>query len=145
MDLNELLKIGASLIESNSDDATTGLDIDRIVSAMQKILTNQDGNIDLASILTKLSGNGLGEIVGSWLGAGENKAIDPNRIADLLGEEKVQTFAQELGVSEESARVALADALPPVVDRATSGEGSILDEMMGSSGNPMEMLGKMFR
>jgi uncharacterized protein YidB (DUF937 family) len=145
MDLNELFKIGATLIEGNSDDATTGLDIEQIVSAMQKILTNQDGNIDLASILTKLSGNGLGEIVGSWLGAGENKAIDPNRIVDLLGEEKVQTFAQELGVSEESARVALADALPPVVDRATSGEGSILDEMMGGSGNPMEMLGKMFR
>ena len=145
MDLNELFKIGATLIEGNSDDATTGLDIEQIVSAMQKILTNQDGNIDLASILTKLSGNGLGEIVGSWLGAGENKAIDPNRIADLLGEEKVQTFAQELGVSEESARVALADALPPVVDRATSGEGSILDEMKGGSGNPMEMLGKMFR
>jgi uncharacterized protein YidB (DUF937 family) len=145
MDLNELFKIGATLIEGNSDDATTGLDIEQIVSAMQKILTNQDGNIDLASILTKLSGNGLGEIVGSWLGAGENKAIDPNRIVDLLGEEKVQTFAQELGVSEESARVALADALPPIVDRATSGEGSILDEMMGGSGNPMEMLGKMFR
>jgi len=145
MDLNELLKIGASLIESNSDDATTGLDIDKIVAAMQKILMNRDGNIDLASILTKLSGNGLGEIVGSWLGNGENKAIDPERIADLLGEEKVQAFAQELGVSEESARLALADALPPVVDRATSGESSILDEMMGGAGNPMEMLGKMFR
>ena len=143
--MNDLLKIGASLIEGNSDDATTGLDIDRIVTAMRKILVNQDGNMDLASILTRLSGNGLGEIVGSWLGNGENKAIDPDRIADLLGEEKVQAFAQELGVNEESAKLALADALPPVVDRATSGEGSILDEMMGGSGNPMEMLGKMFR
>jgi uncharacterized protein YidB (DUF937 family) len=145
MDLNELFKIGATLIEGNSDDATTGLDIEQIVSAMQKILTNQDGNIDLASILTKLSGNGLGEIVGSWLGTGENKVIDPSRIADLLGEEKVQVFARELGVSEESAKLALADALPSVVDRATSGESSILDEMMGGAGNPMEMLGKMFR
>jgi len=145
MDLNKLLKIGASLIQNNSDDATTGLDIDKIAGAMQKILINQDGNIDLASILTKLSGNGLGEIVGSWLGNGENKAIDPDRVADLLGDEKVQAFALELGVSEESAKVALADALPPVVDKATAGEGSILDEMMGGSGNPMEMLGKMFR
>jgi len=145
MDLNELFKIGAVLIQSNSDDTTTGLDIDKITNAMQKILINQDGNIDLASILTKLSGNGLGEIVGSWLGNGENKAIEPDRVADLLGEEKVQAFARELGVSEESAKLALADALPPVVDKATSGEGSILDQMMSGSGNPMEMLGKMFR
>ncbi len=145
MDLNELFKIGATLIEGNSDDATTGLDIDKIVVAMQKILMNQDGNIDLASMLTRLSRNGLGEIVGSWLGNGENKAIDPEKVVDLLGEEKVQAFAQALGVSEESAKLALADALPPVVDRATSDEGSILNEMMSGSGNPMEMLGKMFR
>ncbi|BAF72798.1 YidB family protein [Sulfurovum sp. NBC37-1] len=145
MDMNELFKMGASLIEGNSDDATTGLDLENITTALSKILTHGDGNIDLASILTKLSSNGLGEIVGSWLGNGENKAIDPEKVPDLLGEERVSTFAQELGVGEESAKKALADALPQVIDRVTSGENNIVDQMMGGSGNPMDMLSKMFR
>lgn len=144
MELKELLKLGASLIEGNSDVATSGLDIEKIANALQKILTHEDGSIDLASILTKLSGNGLGAIVGSWLGAGDNMAIDPNSISDLLGEDRVRLFAQELEIEEESAKRALADALPEVVDRATSGENNIVDQMMSGGGNPMEMLSKMF-
>ena len=145
MDLNKLFKMGASLIEGNSDDATTGLDLEQVANALNKVLTHEDGNIDLSSILTKLSSNGLGEIVGSWLGNGENKTIDPEKISDLLGEERVSTFAKEIGVEEESAKRALADALPQVIDQVTSGENSIIDKMMGGSGSPMEMLSKMFR
>jgi len=42
----------------------------------------------------------------------------------------------------------LADALPQVVDQATSGEGTIMDEMLAQVGGPqgaMDMLSKMFR
>ena len=57
-------------------------------------------------------------------------------------------IASELGISQESAANALAETVPQVVDQATAGEGTIMDEMLSNAGGPngaMEMLGKMFR
>ncbi len=144
----DLLKMGASMIEGNSDHTTTGLDIGDISNALSKLLGNGEGGLDLGALVGGLSQNGLGEIVGSWLGNGENKSISVEQITNLLGSDKVSEFASSLGLSEESAKGALADALPQVVDQATSGEGGIVDEMLSQVGGPkgaMDMLGKMFR
>ena len=150
MDLTELLKMGASVIQGNSDDATTGLDVDAISNALGGLLGGgADGGIDLSSIVTSMTqGEGLSEIVGSWLGNGENMPISLDSITDLLGSDKISEFASSLGLSEESAKGALADALPNVVDQATSGGDSILDTMLdqvGGAEGAMNMLGKMFR
>ena len=148
MEIMDLLKMGASMIEGNSDDATTGLDINEIANALNGLVGNGDGGLNLVTFVSGLSENGLGEIVGSWLGNGENKAISIEQITTLLGSDKVATFASQLGLSEESAAGALAEVVPEVVDKATSGEGSIMDEMLSNIGGPqgaMEMLGKMFR
>ena len=148
MDLMSLLKVGAGVIQGNSDESTSGLDVGDITSALGGLLSNREGGLDLASLMSGLSGNGLSDIVGSWLGNGENSAISTDQIGDLLGVDKVTEFASKLGISEESAKGALADMLPSVVDKATSGEGSIVDDMLsqvGGAGNAMDMLGKMFR
>jgi len=149
MDMTDLLKMGASLIQGNSDDATTGLDTDAISNALGNLLGGgEDGGLDLSQLVSGLSENGLGSIVGSWLGSGENEAISIDSISDLLGSDKISEFASNLGISEESAKGALADALPNVIDGATSGEGSIIEDMLSSVGGvdgAMNMLGKMFR
>ena len=147
MDLMDLLKVGGSLIQGNSDDATTGLDVGDIAGALGGLLGNSEGGLDLSSLVSGLSSNGLGEIVGSWLGNGENASISPDQITDLLGSDKISEFASSLGLSVDSAKNALADALPQVVDQATSGEGGILDDMLANVGGAegaMGMLGKMF-
>ena len=148
MELMDLLKVGGQLIQGNSDDATTGLDVGDIANALSGLISNGEGGLDLASLVGGLSQNGLGEIVGSWLGNGENKSISVDQITDLLGSDKISEFASNLGLSEESAKGALVDALPQVVDQATAGEGGIMDEMLAQVGGPagaMDMLGKMFR
>jgi uncharacterized protein YidB (DUF937 family) len=66
------------------------------------------------------------------------------QLGALLGSEKISQFAEQLGLSSESAAQALADALPQVVDQATSDGGDIVSQMLGGLGNPMDMLGKMF-
>jgi len=147
MELMDLLKMGASMIQGNSDDATTELDTDTLANALGGLLGNSEGGLDLGALVGGLSQNGLGEIVGSWLGNGENASISMDQITDLLGSDKISEFASSLGLSEESAKGALADALPQVVDQATSGEGGIMDEMLAQVGGPkgaMDMLGKMF-
>ena len=148
MELMDLLKMGASMIQGNSDDATTGIDTDTITDALSGLIGNGEGGLDLGALVGGLSQNGLGEIVGSWLGNGENASISMDQITDLLGSDKISEFASSLGISEESAKGALADSLPQVVDQATAGEGGIMDEMLaqvGGAGGAMDMLGKMFR
>ncbi|MBU1668408.1 DUF937 domain-containing protein [bacterium] len=147
MDLTDLLKIGAGMIQGNADDTTTGLDTDLITGALGSLLGGENG-LDLGALVSGLSQNGLGEVVGSWLGSGENLPISADAISDLLGSDKVSEFASSLGLSEESAKGALADVLPNVVDQATSGGNSIVDEMLahvGGAEGAMNMLGKMFR
>lgn len=148
MELMALLKLAASMIQKNGDDAISELKEEDIANALDHLAGNGQGGLNLVTFVGGLSKNGLGEIVGSWLGNGENKSISIEQITILLGSEKVADFASELGLSQESAAGALAETIPQIVDLATRGEGTIMDEMLANSGGPngaMEMLGKMFR
>jgi len=147
MDFLDLLKQGAELIQSNSDDATTGIDTDAISSALGNIFGGENG-LDLSSIVSKVTDGDLGDTISSWLGSGENMPISMDSITDLLGSDKISEFASQLGLSEDSAKGALSDVIPNLVDKATSGEdsliGSMLDKVGGVDG-AMDMLGKMFK
>ena len=145
MELMELFKMGASMIEGNSDKATTGLNTDTISDALSGLMSDSNGGLNLASLMGNLSQNGLGEIVGSWLGNGDNKSISSSQITDLLGADRISEFASMLGLSDDSAKDALSQSIPDIVDKATTGERSIVDEMMGGSDGTMDMLSKMFR
>ena len=154
MDFGQLLNIGASLIQNNSDEATTGLDAGAIAAALGGLLGGgAEGGLDLGGILGKLAGSagesgGLMDVVSSWIGTGDNAPIDPDQVSDLLSEEKISAFAEQLGISTESARQALADALPEVVNQATpEGDGGMLEGLLASVGGAegaMGMVGKLF-
>ncbi|MDD2451373.1 MAG: YidB family protein [Sulfurovum sp.] len=144
----ELFRSGAKCMEASSESAVRGMDIEVIAKALGNMLSHKDGTLDLSPVMIGLSKNGLGDIVNSWMGTGANLTILPDQISVLLGEERVSSFASELGISRESAEAALAEALPKVVDQATGGSDSIVDEMLGqanSAQGAMELLGKMFR
>ncbi len=147
MDLNDLLQMGGALIQNNSDDATTNLDVNDIANSLGSLFGGSDGNFDLSSMVSNLASNSdFGDIVGSWISNGENAPISPDAISELLGSDKVAQFASNLGLSQDSAAQALSDALPQVVDKATSADGmfgDLLDQVGGAQG-AMNMLGKMF-
>jgi len=135
MDLGDLLKIGASLIQNNDDEKTTGLSTDSITDALGSLLGGSDGkSLDLSSILGNLTNGNLGEVVSSWIGSGENAPIEPDQVKDLVGEDKVNEFAEKLGIDTESAKKALADALPNVVDKATSEDNNMLGDLLDKVG-----------
>lgn len=151
MDIGNLLKMGASMIQNNSDESTTNISSDLISSALGSLLGSNgssEGGLDLGSIVSNLSSGDLGSIVASWIGSGENQPIDADKITDLLGSEKVEEFAQNLGVSTESAKNALAEVVPNLVDQATNEESSLATELLekvGGIDGAMNMLGKMFK
>jgi uncharacterized protein YidB (DUF937 family) len=136
MDTMDLLKIGAQFfIESNkSGDAGSGLDMGDLTSALSG-LTGGSGSkdFDLGSMLSKMDSGGLGAIAQSWLGDGTNDSISPSQVTDMLGTDKISEFASKLGLSNEEAAGGLSDAIPQIVDKASSG-GSLLDSFGGVSG-----------
>jgi uncharacterized protein YidB (DUF937 family) len=136
MDMSTILQAGISAIQGNSDDTTSDLDGGLLSGALEKLVGEGEG-LDLSSMVDNLQEGGLGELASSWLGDGENAAIDPEEVTSLFGEEKVAEFASELGLDMESAKGAIADALPQMVDNASDGGSlvsSLLDHVGGVEG-----------
>jgi len=140
MDLKDLLETGASVIQNNSDDATTSLDMGQLSSALGRLLGGKENTLDLGTVLGKMKDSGLDDIAASWLGNGKNSSISGETIKNILGSDKVADFASMLGLSEKSAETALADALPEMVDKA-SPDGSLLENLIDNAGGLDGLIG----
>lgn len=134
MNLNELIQMGATVFrDSNlSGEAGSKLDTDAIISALSG-LTGSSGGLDLQSLVQNFNTSGLGEIASSWLGDGDNQGISPDQLGKVIGTDQISDFASKLGISSEEAAGGLADALPQMVDKASSG-GSLLESIGGVEG-----------
>ena len=136
MEMVELLKMGAQLfINSNkSGDAGSGLDVANLASAFSGLAGgSSSGGFDLGSLVSKMNSGGLGDSAKSWLGDGGNAPVSPEQVTNLFGADKISQFASNLGLSNEEAAGGLSDALPNMMDKASSG-GSLLDSIGGVSG-----------
>jgi len=81
----------------------------------------------LGKILSGFQQQGLGEKADSWIGTGPNESVSSAEVREALGDAQLAEVAQKLGISEEQAADALAEALPEVVD-GVSPEGQLPPE-----------------
>ena len=143
MNMNELLEMGASMFSKSnlSGDAGSNLDMGSLTSALSGLAGDGEG-FDLGSLVSNLRAGGLGEMAKSWLGDGANAGVSPEQITNALGSDKITEFASKLGISTDEAAGGLSEALPQMVDNASSG-GSILDSLGGVEG-VLGLAGKLF-
>ena len=129
MDIVETVKKAAAAFcgSEKSGEAGSALNISTVVSALTGLL-GQGGGLNIATLVSGLKSGALSSIVDSWLGDNKNEGISPEQVKETLGAEKVSAFADELGLSEDEAAGGLADALPELVDKSSSG-GSLLDSI----------------
>ncbi|MCJ2082109.1 YidB family protein [Methylobacterium sp. J-090] len=78
-----------------------------------------DGQTGLDGLIDRFQRGGLGEMMESWIGHGENRPVQPRQLADALGPETVDTLAQRTGLQRDDLLSQLAQALPQVIDRLT--------------------------
>ena len=64
---------------------------------------------------------GMGDVVSSWIGTGQNMPVSADQIQQVLGNEQIKAFAQKAGISSEAAGPQLAALLPGIVDKLTPG------------------------
>ena len=142
----DLLRLGADLIMNNLNLDKNGDGVpDGVAGALAGLFGGgAAGGVDLGSLVSKMAGGGgsVQEMVTSWLGDGDNAAIGVDQIKELLGSGKIADFASKLGVNEDEAATSLADAIPQMVDKASSG-GSLLESFGGVEGI-LGAAGKLF-
>lgn len=73
----------------------------------------------LGGLVQSFQDKGLGDMVSSWVGKGENLPISAEQIQSVLGNETVQNLASKFGLSGDNLSSMLAQYLPGVVDKLT--------------------------
>jgi uncharacterized protein YidB (DUF937 family) len=88
-----------------------------IVAEAVSMLTSREGGLN--ALKQNFEKNGLGHIISSWIGTGENALISPDQIKSVLGSDCVAKLAKKAGISPETATQYLTKSLPQLVDALT--------------------------
>lgn len=104
-------------------------------------LINNPATGGLAGLVATFKSKGLGDVMSSWIGTGENKSISPDQIKQALGSDKIQQIATKVGLSKDAASQHLSELLPQIIDKLTP-DGKLPEA--GKLGEALSMLKSKF-
>jgi uncharacterized protein YidB (DUF937 family) len=111
-----------------------------LVEEVMGLLTNQETG-GLNGLMQSFNQQGLGDVISSWVGTGNNAAITPDQVQEVLGSDVIRQLAEKSGVSVDAAKAQLSELLPALIDKVTP-EGKIPEG--GLLGKGVELLGSLF-
>jgi uncharacterized protein YidB (DUF937 family) len=88
-----------------------------LAASVMQMIHSQPGG--LSGLVQQFHDKGLGSLVSSWVGTGQNLPISADQIQHVLGSEQVKELAAKAGISPETANSGLAQLLPMLVDKLT--------------------------
>jgi uncharacterized protein YidB (DUF937 family) len=88
-----------------------------VITAVIEYVNQQPGGF--TGLVQSFEQNGLGGVVSSWIGHGENQPVSPDQIQNTLGSDAIGAIAQKAGVSPDQVSGILSQVLPHIVDKAT--------------------------
>jgi uncharacterized protein YidB (DUF937 family) len=115
-----------------------------LANVLGSLLAADGGQGGLGGLVEKFNQAGLGEVVASWIGKGENLPISADQIAGILGSDTVASVARQLGIDPAQAAGQLSQMLPGLVDQLTP-NGTLPQGGLGNAGDLMGMLGGLLR
>ncbi len=102
---------------------------DDLMSVVMQLLGGQGG---LQNLISQFDAKGLGDIIGSWVGTGQNKPIAADQIQKVFNSDALSGIASKLGLNANDLSGQLSNLLPGVVDKLTPNgkvpEGDILSQ-----------------
>lgn len=108
------------------------------IKLVKGLIDSQGG---ISNVLAKFNAGGLGDIVSSWLGSGENKEISADNVDQIFGKDEIEKVAQQNDVEPSGASNLVAQFLPKIVDMI-SPNGSADEKSLGGG---VEDLLKFFK
>ncbi|HEY2024290.1 YidB family protein [Paraburkholderia sp.] len=88
-----------------------------LIAAALEFVNNQPGGLN--GLIQRFQEKGLGDVVSSWVGNGENQPIAPDALHGVLGSQAVTDLAAKAGVQPDQVTGLLSQILPHVVNAAT--------------------------
>ncbi len=94
----------------------------------------------LGNLTNAFQSAGLGNILQSWIGSGQNLPISADQVRKVLGAGTVDDLAKKAGMGESETTSALASLLPQVIDKISPG-GNV--PAQNDLGGALASLGKL--
>ena len=98
----------------------------------------------LAGLAEQFQRGGMGDVMNSWIGKGENLPIAPDQLGDVLGGDLLGQLTQQTGMGQGDLLGQLSQLLPQMVDKATP-DGAIPAGGLGDIGAILGKLGGLGR
>jgi uncharacterized protein YidB (DUF937 family) len=73
----------------------------------------------LSDLIGKLTSGGAAPQVNSWIGPGQNEAIQPGQLGGALGQNVLNELSQRTGMSQQELLNQLSVALPQLINHLT--------------------------
>ncbi len=128
----DLMDAAHSLLGGAGDNSSD------VLSTVMGLVSGKDG---LNGLISQFNAQGLGDVIGSWVGTGKNLPISADQIQSVLGSDVVKGLASKIGMDSGALSSQLANLLPGVVDKMTP-DGKVPEGDILSQG--MNMLGGLF-
>jgi uncharacterized protein YidB (DUF937 family) len=109
-----------------------------VPEALVATLGTQEGG--LGGLIQKFEAAGLGDVISSWVGTGDNQAVAADALHGILGGNLVQQIAAKTGLPVDQLLPEIAEHLPGIVDSMTPdgqlpSAGNLLDAGLALLGN----------
>ena len=108
------------------------------------LLANNSEVGGLNGLVEKFNQHGMGDIVSSWIGQGNNLPISADQITSALGNGTLGNIASQMGIDPAQLSGQLAQMLPGLIDKLTP-NGAVPEGCLGQSGDLMGMLGGLLK
>lgn len=116
----------------------------QLLQAITGMLGNDGEHGGLGGLISKFQQAGLGDVVASWVGTGQNQPVSGEQVSSALGSEAISGLAAKLGISPDAAASQLSNLLPGIIDHLTP-QGQVPGGGVGSAGDLMGMLGGLLQ
>lgn len=91
----------------------------RLLQAALSLIANNGQTGGLHGLVERFQEAGLGNVISSWIGTGQNVPITGAQVQQALGEGQLQQIAEETGLGEDETADRLSEMLPDLVDKLT--------------------------
>jgi uncharacterized protein YidB (DUF937 family) len=118
-----------------------------LINIVAGMLANQGGaggSGGLAGLAEQFQKNGMGDVMNSWIGKGENMPVAPDQLGNVLGGDLLGKLTQHTGMEQGDLLGQLSQLLPQMVDKATP-DGAIPAGGLGDIGAILGKLGGLGR
>jgi len=110
--------LGGAASPQSSQGAGMG-ELGGLAGVLGSLLANNGSQGGLGGLVSKFEQAGMGDVVGSWIGTGENRPVSGEQVQDALGSDTIANIASKLGINAQTLLPMLATMLPVLIDRLT--------------------------